>query len=65
MRYEILPCTDDDSDYIDEQSDQVIKDNASTDEDDEEEIFVYQVTDQEGHLLGGCVLVTDELGTVN
>ncbi|MBR5071294.1 MAG: GNAT family N-acetyltransferase [Oscillospiraceae bacterium] len=65
MKYEILPCSDDDSDLIDEKSDQIVRDHADIDEDTEEETFVYQATDQDGNLLGGCVLVTDELRTAH
>ena len=50
MKYKILPCTDEDSDFIDEQSDQAISAAASVEEDDEEEVFVYKVTDPEGRL---------------
>ena len=63
MRYEILPCTEEESDYIDEQSDQFICDSASLDVEYNEEEFIYEVTDREGQLLGGCVLVTNELKT--
>lgn len=63
MQYDILPCTEEESDFIDEQSDQFIFDSASLNGDDEEEEFIYEVTDQEGQLLGGCILVTDELKT--
>ena len=63
MQYEISPCTKEESDFIDEQSDQYILDSSSLEVEDEEKVFVYQVTDQEGHLLGGCVLITDKLKT--
>ena len=60
MQYKISPCSKEESDFFDEQSDQYIYGFASLDRDDEEGEFVYQVTDQEGNLLGGCVLVTEE-----
>ena len=63
MRYEILPCTEEESDLIDEKADEIVGEYASADEDDEEEVFVYKVTDPEGELIGGCILVTDELKT--
>ena len=63
MQYEILPCTEEESDFIDKQSDQFICDSASLDVEYKEEEFIYEVTDREGQLLGGCVLVTNELKT--
>ena len=62
MLYEILPCTDDDAEFIDDQSDRVICAIAMAEE-GEEEVFIYKVTDPEGQLIGGCVLITDELKT--
>lgn len=65
MQYEILPCTEEDADYIDEQADEVVSGFAELeDDDDEEEVSVYRVTDREGSLIGGCILVTDELKTM-
>lgn len=63
MKYEILPCTEDDADFIDEQAGQVINAFALTPEGNAEEEFVYQVTDREGRFLGGCVLAADEWKT--
>ena len=62
MKYEILPCTDDEEEFIDDQSDRAIGAIAMAEE-GEEEVFIYKVTDPEGHLIGGCILVTDELKT--
>ena len=63
MKYDILPCTEEESDLIDEKADEIVARYALADEDDEEEVFVYKVTDPEGELIGGCILVTDELKT--
>ena len=63
MRYEILPCTEEESDLIDEKADEIVAEYASADEDDEEEVFIFKVSDSEGSLIGGCILITDELKT--
>ena len=65
MKYEMIPCSEDDTEFIEEQADNAFNAIAQPDEDAEEEEFVYTVSDESGNLLGGCVLSVDALKTAS
>lgn len=62
MKFVMIPCTEDDREFIEEQAERAFNEIARPEEDAEEE-FVYKVTDESGNLLGGCVLSVDGLKT--
>jgi GNAT superfamily N-acetyltransferase len=64
MKYEIIPCSEDDGEFIEERANDAFNAMARPEEDAEEE-FVYKVTDENGDLLGGCVLSADGLKTAS
>ena len=59
MLFDMMPCSEEDAEYIEEQADRVFDTIAPPEEDTGEEEFVYKVTDDKGSLLGGCILVVD------
>ena len=63
MKYEMIPCSEDETQFIEEQADNAFNAIAQPGEDAEEEEFVYIVTDESGNLLGGCILSVDGLKT--
>ena len=65
MKFEMMPCSEDDTEFIEEQADNAFNAIAQPDEDAEEEEFVYTVSDESGNLLGGCVLSVDALRTAS
>ena len=65
MSFDIMPCSEEDADYIEKQADRVFNTFASPEEVAEEEEFVYKVTDEKGRLLGGCILTVDEQKTAS
>ena len=65
MKVEMMPCSEDDTEFIEEQADNAFNAIAQPDEDAEEEEFVYTVTDKSGNLLGGCILSVDALRTAS
>ncbi|MBR4587948.1 MAG: GNAT family N-acetyltransferase [Lachnospiraceae bacterium] len=64
MKFEMIPCSEDDMEYIEEQMEKAFNTNAQPEEAEEEE-FVYIVTDESGNLLGGCILSVDALSTAS
>ena len=64
MRFEMMPCSEEDMEYIEGQADNAFNAFARPEEDAEEE-FVYIVTDESGNLLGGCSLSIDGLKTAS
>ncbi len=64
MIFEMIPCSEDDMDFIVEQADNAFNAMARPEEDADEE-FVYIVTDESGDLLGGCILSVDGLNTAS
>ena len=64
MKYEMIPCSEDDTEFIEEQADNAFNAIAQPEEDAEEE-YVYIVTDESGNLLGGCILSVDGLKTAS
>ena len=65
MKFEMIPCSGDDTEFIEEQADNAFNAIVRPEEDAEEEEFVYVVTDENGSLLGGCVLSVDGLRTAS
>ena len=65
MNFEMAPCTEDDTEFIEEQADNAFNAIAQPEEDAEEEESVYIVTDESGNLLGGCILSVDALRTAS
>ncbi|MBQ7184570.1 MAG: GNAT family N-acetyltransferase [Clostridia bacterium] len=63
MAYEMTPCTEDDAAFIEEQAGRAFRAAAPCVDGAQEEEYVYKVTDEEGSLLGGCVLSVDGQGT--
>ncbi|MBR0377227.1 MAG: GNAT family N-acetyltransferase [Lachnospiraceae bacterium] len=64
MVFEMMPCSEDDREFIEEQAGDAFNATAQPEEDAEEE-FVYVIADESGNLLGGCVLSVDGLGTAS
>ena len=64
MNYEMIPCSEEETQFIEEQADNAFNAIAQPEEDAEEE-FVYIVTDESGNLLGGCILYVDGLKTAS
>ena len=65
MIFEMIPCSGDDREFIEEQADKAFNAIAQPEEDAEEEEFVYIVTDESGKLLGGCILSVAGLRTAS
>ena len=64
MKYEMKPCSGDDTEFIEEQADNAFNSIAQPEENAEDE-FVFIVTDESGCLLGGCILSVDGLRTAS
>ena len=64
MKYEMIPCSGDDTEFIEEQADNAFNTIAQPEEDADEEL-VFVVTDENGDLLGGCILSVDGLRTAS
>ena len=64
MKSDMMPCSDEDAEFIEEQATREFDTIAPPEEGTEEE-FVYKVTDEEGNLLGGCILAVDERKTAS
>ena len=60
MKYEILPCTEEDAGFIEEQANKVFNTFAPPEPGAEEEEAHYKVTDAEGNIIGGCSLYIDD-----
>ena len=65
MSFDMMPCSEEEAEYIEEQADRVFDTIAPPEEGTEEEEFVYKVTDEKGSLLGGCILAVDERKTAS
>ena len=63
MKYEILPCSEKDVEFIEEQAKRVFNTIAPPEPGAEEEETTYKVTDGEGTILGGCSLYIDDRKT--
>ena len=59
MSFNMMPCSEEDAEYIEEQAALVFDTIAPPEEVTGEEEFVYKVTDEKGSLLGGCILAVD------
>ena len=64
MIFEMIPCSGDDREFLEEQASNAFNAIAQPEEDAEEE-FVYIVNDESGNLIGGCILSVDGLGTAS
>ena len=60
MKYETIPCTEEDEEFIEEKLVEIDDSIVPPAEDIEEEDFVFKVIDEEGNTVGGCVLEIDE-----
>ena len=65
MSDDIMPCSEEDTEYIEEQAARVFDTIAPPEEVTGEEEFVYKVTDEKGSLLGGCILAVDKRKTAS
>ena len=65
MSFNLLPCSEEDAEFIEEQAARGFDTITPPEEDAEEEEFVYKVTDAKGKLLGGCILAVDERKTAS
>ena len=63
MQYEIIPCTDDDAEFIEAQADREFHAVAPPQPGAEEEELHYKITDDEGNIIAGCTLAIDEQKT--
>ena len=61
----MMPCSEEDAEFIEEQASRVFDTIAPPEEAAEEEEFVYKVTDEKGSLLGGCILAVDARKTAS
>ena len=59
LSFDMMPCSEEDAEYIEEQADRDFDAAAPPEQDAEEEEYVYKVTDEEGNLLGGCICAVD------
>ena len=64
MIFEMIPCSGDDREFLLEQADNAFNTIAQPEEDADEEL-VFVVTDENGDLLGGCILSVDGLRTAS
>ena len=65
MLFDLMPCSEEEAEYIEEQADRVFDTIAPPEEGAEEEELVYKVTDEKGSLLGGCILAVDDRKTAS
>ena len=65
MSFEMMPCSEEDAEFIEEQADRAFNAIAPPEEVTEEKEFVYKVTDGKGGFLGGCILAIDERKTAS
>ena len=65
MSFDMMPCSEEDAEFIEEQAGRAFDTVAPTEEDDGEEEFVYKVADEKGSILGGCILAVDERKTAS
>ena len=60
MSFDIMPCSEEEAEYLEEQADRVFDTIAPPEEGAEEKEFVYKITDEKGSLIGGCILAVDD-----
>ena len=61
MRYDIKTCEDSDIGFLWDRFDEVFDEfSPLSKENAEEELYVYKITDEDGCIIGGCVLDIDE-----
>ncbi len=65
MSFNMMHCSEEDAEYIEEQADRVFDTIAPPEEGAEEKEFVYKITDEKGSLLGGCILAVDDRKTAS
>ena len=65
MSFDMMPCSEEEAEYIEEQADRVFDTIAPPEEGAEEKEYVYKVTDEKGSLLGGCILAVDDRKTAS
>ena len=59
MQFDMMPCSEEDAEFIEEQTDKAFNAAVPPGEAAGEAEFVYKVTDETGSLLGGCILAVD------
>ena len=57
MKYDIIPCTEEDEDFIEEKLDAINHSIVPPEEDGENEDIVFKIADDEGNTIAGCILV--------
>ena len=65
MKFEMIPSSEDDMEFIVEQANNSFNAISQPGEDVVEQEFVYTITDESGTLLGGCILSVDALRTAS
>ncbi len=65
MPFDMMPCSEEDAEFIEEQANRVFDTIAPPEDASGEKEFVYKVTDENGKLLGGCILAVDERKTAS
>jgi GNAT superfamily N-acetyltransferase len=63
MQFKMISCNEEDAEFIEERAGNAFNLIAQPEEDEEE--FVYIITDESGDLLGGCILSVDGLKTAS
>ncbi len=59
MQFEIMPCTEADAEFIEEQADKAFNAIAPPEAGAEAEEIHYKITDDEGNIIAGCTLEID------
>ena len=57
MTFDIIPCTEEDADFIEEKLDAINHSIVPPEEGTEDEDLVFKITDDEGNTIAGCILV--------
>ena len=65
MQFEMMPCTEDEAEFIEGHVDKVFNAIASLESGVEEDEIHYKITDDEGNIIAGCTLETDEQKTAS
>ena len=59
MKYEVIPCVEEDEELIEEKLDAIDYSIVPSDEGAEDEDLIYKITDHEGNVIAGCLLAID------
>ena len=63
MSFDMMPCTEEDAEYIEEQADRAFNTIAPPEPGVVEQETTFKVTDDEGNIIAGCTLAIDKQKT--